>query len=165
MELSLVTKNTPEPILPEISEEKNKNFPYVSVSRMMLELYKQILPSLQKFADSTRLLETQSYENFLKHGSSESGAYNMKGWSVLPKLLCAVPNGGYMSDGIRQACIGLTESAGSFIDGGLQSTGTVKSLAQEMFSRFRQDVNTISQFADKILEAVQRASQTEKLIG
>jgi predicted extracellular nuclease len=158
--LSSVTSKAPfAPIAAKnLSEEE---FTTKKISRLMLELFEQIMPTLQNLNSSARQLATYSHEHFRKNSSREYFYQMAQGCFTAIGTGCAFTP----FEGHRQGISSVSSALSSFAQSYQSDASTQKGTLQDLTSRSYQDQTTLQNALEKLLSLVQGVQQSERIPG
>lgn len=131
------------------------------ISRLMLELFEQIMPTLQNLNSSARQLATYSYEHFKKNSSKEHFYQMTQGCFTAIGTGCAFTP----FEGHRQGISSVSSALSSFAQSFHNTASTEKNTLQDLTSRSHQDQNTLQNALEKLLSLVQGVQQSERIPG
>lgn len=128
------------------------------ISRVMLELFEMLMPTLQNLNKASRQLGIYGYESLKKNSSSEIGEQR----NIARVLFLGVTSAAPISKDIKDALSALTSSGKAYFDSNLSNASSNKSIDQDILSRANQDQSTLQNTIEKLLSLVQQVLQTER---
>lgn len=159
--LSKVTEKTPISFSVDLEINEIETTTTKKISKLMLELFAELMPILQKLGSSAREFGAYNRSHFLNSSSTEAAQRQNLGWISLLGTVAAAP----ISEGQLHALTAVSGSGRSFVESLLSTTSTNKEIEKELLSKADQDRSTLENFADKLLSLVQQIIQSEKLNG
>jgi|GEM_PF-6895177 len=131
------------------------------ISRIMLEIFEQILPNMQRLDSAARKLGEYAYTRFLENSSFESTQQKYLGALSLFGISAAAP----IADGFKTVINAASASGNALVQSYITTTQASKELDRQMMSYTDADKSGVQNFLEKILSLVNQVLQTERTSG
>ena len=128
------------------------------ISRIMLELFEMLMPTLQELNKASKELGIYGYESLKKNSSSEIGEQR----NIARILLLGVTSAAPISTDLKAAVTAITSSGKAYFDSYLSNASSNKSIDQDLLSRANQDQSTLQNTLEKLLSLVQQVLHSER---
>ncbi len=132
------------------------------VSRLMLELFEMLMPTLQSLNSASKEFGTYSFEHIKKNSAAESShRRNLAGASLIG-VVSAIPS---ITEGTLGAVSAVSKCGDAYLNSCINDAATNKGFDQDLFAKAGQDQSTLQNVLEKLLSLVQQVLQTERSSG